>query len=173
MPIPDNYNIPVSEATEYELLPEDTYQVQITKLDLKTDQTIYQSTEVEDKFAFEFTIVEEGEYKGRKLWLDVRTIMSAGWTGGSPSWLYKIFCAVNAIQLTDEEAKSVTAKNVNEMLGKQLRLIVKQKPNQKGIIKNKIVDVMALKGAAIGWEEPVVDHSSIEEEDINVDDIPF
>lgn len=177
MPIPNDYNIPVSTSSgdDFELLPEDTYQVEITKLELRTDQPVYQSDAVEDKFSFEFTITEDGGYKGRKLWLDVRTIMSAGFSGGSPSWLYRIFCAVNGVNLGEDEVGSVNATSINEMEGKQLRLVVKQKLNGKGVLKNKIIDVMALKGKpteAITTDPATIPDPTIIA-DVNVDDIPF
>lgn len=165
--IPNDYKIPMPEKKEYELLPEDTYQVQITSLELLEDVELYQSTEREDKFKFEFTIVEEGQYKGRKLWLEARTVLSPGSNGFSASWLYKLFCAVNGTNLGEEETKSVTASNINEMENKQLRLVVKQKANTKGVTKNKITDVMALKGEEIDYTPtPTAD-------DISVEDIPF
>lgn len=173
-PIPDSYSIPVGQKKEFDLLPEDVYQVQITKLDLKEDEPIYQSDEVEDKFAFEFTIVEDGQYKGRKLWLDVRTAMNPAFSGGNPSWLYKLFCAVNNVVLGDEESKSVTATSINDMLGKQLRLTVKQKMNQVGKMKNKIADALPLKGNALEWETAKPAEEVIENpEDLDVEGIPF
>lgn len=168
MGIPENYQIPIKEKGEYELLPEDMYQAQITKLELRENQPVYQSTDVEDKFSFEFTIVEEGAHKGRKLWLDVRTAMSAGWSGGNASWLYKIFCAVNNVKLSEDDVKTVSARSINEMEGKQLRLVVKQKANQKGEMKNKIEDVLPIKGDALDYEPPTNTG-----DEINVEDIPF
>lgn len=152
MPIPEDFKIASGEKKEFDLLPEDTYQVEISKIELRKDQPVYNSDEVEDKFSFEFTVVEEGMYKGRKQWLDVRPIMSAGFEGGSPSWLYKLFCAVNQVQLNDDEARGISTKTINDMEGQQLRLVIKQKKNQKGVLKNKIGDVLPTKGQPIGQE---------------------
>jgi hypothetical protein len=183
MGIPDEYQLPVAgSGKEYELLPDDVYEVVISKLELKKDQPIYNSQETEDKFAFEFTVSEEGKYKGRKLWLDVRTVFSAGSTGFSPSWLYKIFSAVNGVNLNDEEARSVTAKNINEMFGKSLRLVVQQKQNTKGDMKNKISNVMASKASNTvpsvsnfekSLEEIPTPQPPELDEDIRLEDIPF
>lgn len=173
MPLPDDFKLTVPEKKEYELLPKDTYQVRITKLDLKKDQPIYNSTEVEDKLAFEFVVVEEGEYKGRRLWLDVRTIMSAGSNGYSPSWLYKLFCAINRVMLSDEEAKGVAAKDIDSMLGQEVRLVVTQQNNRKGEPKNKITDVLPLKGQISASADTAKPAEPLISEDINVDDIPF
>lgn len=169
MSLPENFKLKIPEKKDFELLPDDTYQVAITKLELKEGQPVYESKtgEVEDRVEFEFTIVEDGPYKGRKLWKNVSTTMSAGSTGYSPSGLYKLFCAVNRFSLSDEEAKSVEAKDINEMLGKELRLVVKQEKSRKGNTKNKIKDVLPLKNAL---------PASLPQEyagDINVEDIPF
>ncbi len=186
MPLPDEYNIKKTEKTEFDLLPNDVYQVKITNLELLENEPVYASTEVEDKLNFEFTITEEGQYKGRKLWMKMRPIMSAGYSQGQPSWLYKLFCAVNQVTLRDEEAKAITAKNVNELVNKEVRVTVKQKPSKKDSSKvyNNITDFLPVKSIIAPIEqvaplapfmpEPAPD-DLLEpvDEDINVDGIPF
>jgi hypothetical protein len=179
MPIPDNYTIPVSSSDNLPLLPPDTYVVEITGLELRNDVQLYQSTETEDRFNFEFTILEEGEFKGRKQWKEVRTVMSVGWSGGNPSWLYKIFCAVNNITVSEDDANKVTAQDINSMIGRQLRIVVEQKANQKGELKNKVTNVLPLKGAPI-VEQPLIEDDAEpdfsedpDSEKIDSDDIPF
>lgn len=178
--IPDSFKPSVPSKKDFELLPDDTYQVVISNIDYKEQQPVYQSTtEFEDKLNFEFTIVEEGPYKGRKLWKETNTVMKAGNKGYSPSNLYKLFCAVNRVKLQDEEAQSVVAKDINAMVGKELRLVVKIEPNQKGEDKNKVKDMLPLKVAsvpslAVNNEPLPLDPMAIPiGEDINVDDIPF
>lgn len=180
MGLPSNYQPKVPEKKEYELLPDDTYEVEISKMEFKKDQPVYQKEgEFEDKLGFEFTIVEDSEYKGRKLWQDTRIVMSAGSKGYSPSWLYKLFCAVNKSTLTDEEAKQVTAATINDMLHKRVRLVVKIEPNRKGDLKNKIKDMLPVKGpSAEKLQEQIKSQQAAPlpeppAEDINVDDIPF
>lgn len=164
--IPKDFKVQTPEKSSFEVLPEDTYQVEIEDIELKTDQPVYQSEEVEDRFSFKFRVVEEGEHNGRYLWLDVRPIMSAGGTGMNASWLYKIYSAVNQVKLTDEQAKSVGGDQVNDMVGKQLRVIVKQKPKQNGELRNKITDVLPLKTKLA----PKVDPGEIV---IESEDLPF
>ncbi len=168
MAIPDGFKISTASKKEFDLLPEDTYQVEVSNIELKKDVPVYQSEDVEDKLAFEFTIVEEGMYKNRKQWLDVRPVMSAG---GSvqPSWLYKIFCAINQVQLNEDEAKGISTKTINDLEGRQLRLVIKQKANQKGVLKNKITDVLPIKGQPLG-EQPALVDDSIQ---LDNSDIPF
>ena len=185
MGLPNNYQPKVPERKEFELLPDDTYEVEITKMEFKENQPVYQKEgEFEDKLNFEFTIVEESEFKGRKMWQETRIVMSAGSKGYSPSWLYKLFCAVNRANLTDEEAKGVAASDINDMLNKRVRLVVKTEPNRKGEMKNKIKDMLPVKNYSTNNTLPQVDKlqeqintqkpaSIAAADEIDVDGIPF
>ncbi len=176
MPIPEDFGglTTAKNKKVYDLLPADVYQVRITGLELRKEKVYQQPGLEEDKINFEFTINEEGQYKGRKLWQSMRPNMTAGFAGGQPSWLYKLFCAVNNISLTDDEASNITAKNINELLNKEVRVVVKQKTSQTGNQRNNIVDFMPLKqGAASSVDAAQTPPSASIEEAINVDDIPF
>lgn len=171
MSLPDDYQMTVPEKKKFDLLPEDVYNAVITSIELKKDQPVYQSEDKEDKLAFEFTIVEEGPFQNRKQWLDVRPIMSAGSTGMSPSWLYRIVLAVTQIQLNEEDMKKVTPKDVNALVGKSVRIMVKQAPKKNGEMKNKISDVLPVKKTTLTKDD------FIQVEDLpNVEDnseVPF
>lgn len=144
--IPDDYKVTPPERKEFDLLPEDTYEAVISKLELKKDVPVYQKPdETEDRFNFEFTITEEGEFKGRRQWLEMRPVLSAGGGNLSPSWLYKIFCAVNKIKLSDDEAKMVLVDKINELEGKKLRIVVIQKTTGTGKLRNKVANVLPSK----------------------------
>jgi hypothetical protein len=152
MPVPDSFsmNRGSTDTGKYPLLPADSYQVVIKDIEEKKDQPVYQKPgETQDKLGFEFEIIEEGEYKGRKLWQDARPIISSGGDSNgkvfSPSTLYRLFCAVNNVKLSQDEADSVGAKDINGLIGKQVRLVVQQKPNMKGDLKNKITDFLPVK----------------------------
>lgn len=182
MGLPSDYKLQTPEKKQFDPLPEDTYQAAIRKIELLKDQPVYQKpNEFEDQLEFEFEVIEEGQYKGRKLWQKVRPVMTAGWSGGQPSWLYKLFCAVNNIKLNDEEAKATDANSINGMLGKQVRLIVKQKPDSKGNVWNRITDMLPVKAQiatdnTLPMDTPPDDvppPMPSEDSDINVEDIPF
>lgn len=143
--IPEDYKMPVKSGGNFEPLPEDTYQVQIAKIELKKDQKAYKSEELIDKLAFTFVIVEPGKWFKRILWKDCRIIVNPAFEGGSASWLYKIFSAVNNVKLTKEEASSVSIKDINAMEGRQLRLTVKQKVGNDGEIRNTVEDTLPIK----------------------------
>lgn len=165
------------DGAKFPPVPADTYQVRVVDITEKTNQPVYQKPgETEDKLGFEFVVVEGGEYKGRKFWQDVRPIVSSGSEGFSPSTLYRIFCAVNGVKLSEDEAKSVGATDINGLVGKQVRLVVQQKPNQRGEVKNKITDFLPLKAKI---DEPLFtpeDNAPPQEDsypEIDASDIPF
>lgn len=179
MGLPNDYKLQSPGKGNFEPIPQDMYQCVIRKIELKKDQPVYQSTEVEDVLEFEFEVVEDGQYKGRRLWKKVRPIMSAGWSkagkSGSPSWLYKLFCAVNNIQLSDDEAKATDANTINGMIGKQVRLSVKVKDKWNNItdmlpIKSELAVEEQVAEDAAGEPDPV---DTVAHDDVNVDDIPF
>jgi len=139
--IPDNYNLPKPEKKEFELVPAGIYQVVIAAVKLKKDQKVWDSDDVEDKFGFDFVVVK-GKYKNRHFWKDCRIIMNPAFEGGSASWLYKVYSAAVNAQLTKDEAGEITSKDINAIEGKQIQLVIKQKPNKKGEIKNSIEDAV-------------------------------
>lgn len=141
--IPDNYNLPKPEKKEFEIVPAGIYQVVIASVKLKKNQKIWDSDEVEDKFAFDFVVVK-GKYKNRHFWKDCRIIMNPAFEGGSASWLYKIYSAAVNAQLTKDEASEITSKDINAIEGKQVQLVIKQKPNKKDEIKNSIEDAVPI-----------------------------
>lgn len=171
MAIPQDYVPKTPPKKEFDLLPEDTYETEITNLELRKDQpTFNDPTVLEDRYNFEFTITEEGDFKGRKMWKEMRPILSAGGGNISPSWLYKVFCAVNQIKLSDEEAKMILVDKVNELEGKKIRIVVIQKPNKKGELKNKIGNFLPSKLVKISDQPMPEDDDTFQ---IDKGDLPF
>lgn len=167
MAIPEGYEPKVAPKKEFDLLPEDTYEAEITKIDLKPDQPSYNDPKVlEDLFNFEFTIVDEGEFKGRKQWKLLRPVMSSGGGNVDPSWLYKIFCAANQIRLSDDEAKMVKVDKINLLEGQKIRIVVIQKADKKGKMWNRVDNVLPSK-----LVKPKLEADDIIQ--IDKDDIPF
>jgi hypothetical protein len=147
MSIDNNYQMPKRERGQsdqkFEPLPQDIYQAQILKVELKKGQKKFNSEETEDIFAFTFVVVD-GKFIKRRLWQDCRMIMNPAWEGGSASWLYKIFSSANKVELTSEECDQIGTKQINELEGKQVRLLVKQKPKADGSIKNVIDSILTV-----------------------------
>ena len=169
--MPTNLNPRVPEKKEYELLPVDTYNAIIEKIE-DDERTKYMSQEKEMYIKFTFQLTDRG-YEGRKLWANATPSLFAGSTGLSASTLYSILAAVNNRNYTEEESQKITAQDVNDVEGRGLRLIVQQVLSQKGEMKNKISNYLPLKGDMTKEEvanEEMSDIPAVESEDPT---IPF
>jgi hypothetical protein len=79
MPVSPNTKFETPERKIYEALPADMYQVQITDIAEKLMPPYGKPFDIPDEeketfINFEFTILDEGEYRGRKLWKAVRPV---------------------------------------------------------------------------------------------------
>lgn len=177
--IDPNYQMPVSERKEFDLLPANTYQVMIEKIELRPSQPVWgKEGEKEDRLNFTFVIIQEGKFKNRKLWKDCAIKVNPAFAGGSASNLYSIFSAANNINLTDIEAKSVSISDINLLEKKQLKLIVQQKLNKKGVMKNVIdgylpAEQMEFSATLESEAKSLNEMQQPEEDEIDVDSIPF
>src|SRR3990167_686230 len=134
-----------SEKQEFELLPEDIYEVKIISIEDK-EREKYQSEEKETVMQFIFEIVE-GEFKGRKLWEFATQSLFGGATGLNASKLYLILCAAYEKSYTEEQLSEITTESVNRLEGKNLRVVVKQTINSKCDKRNKIAVYLRTKTA--------------------------
>ena len=133
--ISDNFKIKKVDVDEqFELLPEGTYEVVIKDVNEK-ERTKYKSTETEMALNFEFEVVE-GEYKGRLLWKTVSPVYNEGFEGGQPSWLYRILKACGV------EVFEPTAKDINDLIGKNLKVVIEHKKSKDGTIYSNIVSFL-------------------------------
>jgi len=93
MPISNNLTLQKVERKEFEPLPANIHQVQISDIreKLKTPWGKPESEEKELYLTFEFTILNE-KFQGRKLWKDVRPVAPIPSEGGSfkPSWMWRV-----------------------------------------------------------------------------------
>ncbi len=144
----------VPDKKDWPLIPEDVYQVQIT--DLTAEQSEYNG-EKKDVFKFEFTIIEDGPYYGRKLWKKgVRTVPIPYSSGKNPlTW--KVASAVAKHALTEEEGKNYTAVHMNALIGKQVRIGVSiSAPKPDGKQFNNVESFFAVKAALPPFDEKKV-----------------
>jgi hypothetical protein len=152
MPVSNSVKFEKIEKKEFEPIPANIYQVQIGDITekLKTPWGSPQGTEPTEQYlTFEFIILNEGAYKGRKLWKDVRPVSPTPSEGGSykPSWMWRIVSAVYKHPFTFQEGASFGPEAVNSMIGQQLRLIVNQTPkNAQGKSYNNITEVLPVEG---------------------------
>jgi hypothetical protein len=135
MPI-GNMTFEKVEKKEFEPIPANTYQVQISDLKEKWKApwgTPKDSEPTEPYITFEFTILNEGDYKGRKLWKDVRPVspIPSEDAAFKPSWLYRIVSAVIGHPISYAEGVNWGVEETNGLIGQQLCLIVNQTPPKK------------------------------------------
>jgi hypothetical protein len=169
MPIPLDIEIKVPEKKVWPVLPDDTYQVEISDI---TPEVSEYNGEQKDVFNFEFTVIEEGEYYGRKLWKRVsRTAPIPSKNNKHPiSW--KIASAVKRHSLTEEEGMAFGVSGFNSLIGKQLRIGVTSTPPKDGKQYNNIESYFMVK-----QELPPFDESKVKKDDEptiqKVNDEPF
>ncbi len=130
------------EKKEYDLIPDDTYEVVIENIE-KKEQKMFESEEMEDVLEFRFAFVEEGDHKGRKLWKYARIKLSPA--GEYPaSTLYKIYSSVTNTSLDWGGLDELNSKDIEDLQGKRLRLVVGNRKVGSG--KNKGNTVNAITG---------------------------
>lgn len=146
MPVSNNLKLVIPEKKEFEALPPNLYQVQIEDIRqvFKRPYKAPQDAEATEEYlTFEFIILNEGEYRGRKQWKDVRPVPptpSEG-NGFKPSWMWRIVSAVFGHPFTFAEGSSFGPEDVNALIGRQLRLMVNQNPKGDKVYNN-ITDVL-------------------------------
>jgi hypothetical protein len=134
----------VSEGKTFEPLVDDKYQVEVYKAEPFMG-TEYQSSIPQEQVKFTFvvlnddkTVMDEGQevsVRGRRLWLQTTTQFSP--VGSKkPTNLTQLVAAVFGKEL---EPAEVEVFDHNDLLGKQLLVMVGQKKRQDGTIGNKIL----------------------------------
>ncbi len=148
--LPESHRPKAPEETEFIPLPEDTFQVHVSDINLKTKHNAFRNEE-EEGSDVEFLILDEGENRGRRLWKWVRPIMAAGNANNKPSWLYVIASKALGREFTAEE---VTLFSANVLIGKQLRAVVNQPQGKNGKTYNNIVQFQVKKADMQPFESP-------------------
>src|SRR5579864_1094786 len=100
MPLPANTELKAPEKKDWPLIPQDVYQVQIT--DLTAEESEWKG-EKKDVFKFEFTIIEDGAYYGRKLWKKGSRVSPCPSTNNKAPLTWKVASAVLKHPLTMDE----------------------------------------------------------------------
>jgi hypothetical protein len=142
MPIPADYKAQAAQKVEYEPLEEGIYQVEIADVSLVDKPKFENRGESEQMLDFEFVILDDGQYRGRRLWKTIRPVINQGGNGFKASYLYELMCKAMKLQLTQEDALDVP---INSLLGKQLVVAVDCKPGKNGKTYNNIRSFTAVK----------------------------
>ena len=119
MPIPENTELKTPEKKVWPVMPEDMYQVEITDIAAEEDEW---EGKKKDVFKFEFTIIEPGEYYGRKLWKKGSRVAPCPSSTNKAPLTWKVVSAVKKHPFTEDEGKSFSAKDMNALIGQQLRI---------------------------------------------------
>lgn len=158
MPIPSSFHAEPPKKKVYPLLPEDTYQVFISDIKLERKMNIYADPPAEENF-FTFTFqFLDAEYADRKIWKDVRPIISPGDGQYPASNLFVIYEAAMGKDMFQSQVTAVDGDLANALIGKQLRLIIKTKKNKKGVEGNRIDSYLKSKADVplpLTWDKPV------------------
>lgn len=150
MPVSSTTKFIMPERKDYDALPADMYQVQITDISEKLMPPFGKPFDIPDEeketfINFEFTILDEGEHRGRKLWKAVRPVPPTPPESNKfkPSWMYRIVSAVSG-GMTYSSGIDWGAEETNAMIGKQLRVTVTR--TEKGEkAYNNITEVLSAK----------------------------
>ncbi|HEY6186471.1 MAG TPA: hypothetical protein VIW80_02245 [Pyrinomonadaceae bacterium] len=130
MPVSQSVKFEIPEKKVYEALPANVYQVQITDISDKLKSPYGKPFDIPDEeketfLTFEFTILNEGEYGGRKLWKDMRPVPPTPPEGNfKASWMYRLVSAVQGSPVTFANGVNWGAEETNALIGQQLRIVV-------------------------------------------------
>jgi len=209
--LPDNFELPAPSKKEWPPIPEDVYQTEITNLEYKTEKNKYKEREKDpikkaampdekSVINFEFTIIEEGQYYGRKVWQKMSPIKPYPPSGTMTSWMYRLASAMAGHPITREEADKFTSSDVNDFVRRQVKVVIKHSvPDFNGKVWNNIESFVTaktqlppfdeakvpkdnqpeVKNEPTGYEKAkaIADSlprtSSPTEEELKVEDIPF
>ena len=133
---------PSTPQSNFSLIPEGIYQVVIKDIE-EVDSKKYSSDELEVKYLFKFVLLDG---QPDIIYQSVNAFCSRSWFMGAgdlnPSKLVNIVTAIYGhyypkIKITDIEKENVTSNMVNKLIGKQLRIVIKEISE-----KNKITDFL-------------------------------
>jgi hypothetical protein len=165
--ITENFKVEKVEAKVYPPIPENVYTCEL--LDITTKETFkYQSTtEKENTLSFQFTLLDGKDkdgtlLRGRNIWRNnVPTYLYEGAKG--KNLLYQIVENSLGRILTREEELMMDSSFLNSLIGKQCRIITKNKPDKKGKIWNNIETYLAIENKLPSLTEEEKDKARIKE----------
>lgn len=136
---------PQTAQKEFSLIPEGLYQVSVHDIVEKQKPDFKNPEVLKNVLTFTFIILNEGELRGRRLWLDVNALAPfPPYQGRKQSWMHKVVSAIEKHSITEAEASTFTTDKFNALIGKQLQAVVKHSPPKaSGKIYANIESVMA------------------------------
>lgn len=125
MPLDNSLKIPKRESKEFPPLPEDMYQVELLDIKAELKPEYKDKTKLETVLEFQFTVVEEGEYRGRNIWRNyVPAVLWKSQKSGK-NVLWQIIEAIIMRELREDEIDTMDAEFLNKLIGYQCRVVIK------------------------------------------------
>lgn len=128
--IDEEIKVEKQEAKAYKPLPSNIYQAEILDISLGQRPT-YDTRNLPDDlkeyqkvFKFQFTILNNKEYRGRNVWNNFVPFSLYISHKKGKNELYQLLEAVFGRALTQQEEASIDTKFINGLIGKQLRLFI-------------------------------------------------
>lgn len=154
--VPEDATVDTAQAKEYAPLEEDTYQVEVAEVVLK-ENPFYKPEDTENfqskyQFGFTFIILDEGEFRGRRIWdntgLSLKPTTKRG--KGGATKLYKIVTRAMKTEFDWDMCASFAPdtktlyKNLKENVeGHQLKVTIQNNTNpDSGKTRSKVVSYM-------------------------------
>lgn len=171
MPADVDEFLSTGRAKEFTPLEDETYQVEIKEMKLQANKFWKPPTEEERKegkgfdkynFSITFIILDEGEFRGRRVWdnagLSLKPTTKRG--SGPPTKLYKIISKALQLELDWDEVnsfapdtKTLYTNILNEVVGKQIRVTIESMKNvETGKTRVKVVSYSAAKKVLASYD---------------------
>lgn len=164
-----------TEKKEFSLIPEGVYQVSVHDIQDKEKPSFNDPAVLKKCFTFTFIVLNDGEFRGRRLWLDVNAIPPyPPYAGRKQSWMHKIVSAIEKHSITEDEANQFNTEKFNALVGKQLQVVVKHStPKASGKVWPNIESVLAAQTELEQYAPPVPRTENLPEIQIDADDLPI
>jgi len=122
--INEQFNVEKKEAIVYDPLPEDAYQVELVDIELQEKPKYKNPKETEKVMSFTYGVVDEGEYRARRLWRNYVPIYLYISAKNGKNVLYRIIEAHLKREMTIEEEATFDSDKLNKLIGSQVRVVV-------------------------------------------------
>jgi hypothetical protein len=157
--LPTDMELQSPQTKEWPLIPEDVYQTEITNIEYKVEPNRFKQKDTDpdevQRMNFEFTIIEEGPYYGRKVWQKMAPIKPYPPQGkGKSTWVYRLASAMEGHSITKDEADRYSTSNINGYIHRQVRVTVKHSaPNAQGKQYSNVESFLSIKSELPPFDE--------------------
>ena len=138
--LPSNITFEKKEGGTYEPIPEDMYQVELLDVEMQEKPSYNDKNKMEKVLSFQFVLLDGTDLRGRSIWKNfVPTYLYIGKNGKNS--LYSVVEGLFGRPLTnEEESMGISSDTLNDLIGKQVRVTVKNKAGKDNKVFSNIVD---------------------------------